>query len=334
MRPISTLLVLSLLAACGHKTATGLYMLHDAGGLFTVQVVETDNDHLTGRAEFMGVGPDGQVTDNSDTVIGAVSGSGISLELKPEALLQPSRSLSGSIDDSSMTLDGTGATGHFHVVLQRTSQEAVQAAVASLNTQATELRQSLQAAKQSAADEKTLAAFAQQAVDVGVEDDTFSGKIDRDLKILLAVQEKFHQATISMRAKLAEERNTVGDYHANVRRSQLFVEANQIGIEANGAHIEFEQEVRAAQTKLDSLDRRTIDTAQGCHSAHQATPTTPVRPGLELWNADCLLLLQGVDKFDAAKNRLTEALATTESVWAHEKVEQDQISAEAQAATN
>lgn len=322
------------LAACGQKTVTGLYMARDAHGLVTVQIVETDDHHITGRAEFEFFAPNGEMTDRSDVATGAVADGTITLDLKPEALLEPTRSMSGSIVGGVLTLDGTGGRGHFHLVLKRTSQEAVQQAMKAFSGQAQARRQAIVNAKQRADDVRARDAFIQKTVETSLADDEFSEGLERVLGTLQRVEDASRTATTAMRTKLNRELAIVGDGQAAVARSQLYLAANQIGLESDEMHGNLEQGEHNFKEKVDGLERATIDQEQGCHSAHPSTTQNPVTPGLELWNTDCLLLFESGAKFNSAKAAMTKAFIHAEQVWSGEKSTQDQIDNEAQAATN
>lgn len=335
MRRLLLSVVLSSgLASCGQQSATGLYLAQDANGMVTVQIVETDDHHITGRAEFAFVGPGGEMTDTSDAATGAVSEGTIALELKSEGLLEPSRSMSGSIKGDMLTLDGAGGGNHVHLVLSRASQAAVQDEENSLRDLAQSRRRAVQEAKQRIAEKKATDALIQQTVDVGLEDDAFVARVDHDLPVLRRVEEAFRAATAAMREKYQEERAMAAGWKATAQRSQLFVQANQFGIEANGVHIELEAKEQEVRTKLNDLKQRSSSLAQTCHKAHQPTPENPVPPGNEVFNTDCLLLLQDDARFGIAQAKISDAFATTEGVWMREKFLQDQIARAAQEATN
>ncbi len=312
------------LSACGQKV-TGLYMESDAEGVVTLALVETDDHRVTGRAEFDTMNADGQTNDRANVVTGAVGDGVITIDLQPRDILSRAMSLSGVMHGRTLTLDGTGSQGHFRLILGRTSQEAVQAAMAELATRAQTKRQAIELAREQVQQAKEREASIQKTVETSLADDAFVTGQDEVFDKLKRVEDAFRSATVQMKAKFKQEAETYGDGQAEVERSQLYVGANQISIQADQLHLRLAGAMRAFQQKAEALERPTIDQEQSCHRAHPPTAQDSIPDEQALWNTDCLILRESAAKFRSAKAAISVALTHAEQTWLKEKAEQDQV---------
>ncbi len=317
MRRLLPFVTFLCLSACDQKL-TGLYMARATDIVITLEVVETDDHKLTGRAEFETIGANGQLADRANAVSGAVDGGIVTIDLQPTDVLTRATRLSGTINDGDLTLDGTSAQGHFRWILNRTSQDAIQAAFADMVAKAQAKRQA-----------RETAAFIQKTVQTSLADDAFANKQSEVVDKLHGLANAFRTATAQVQAKLGQEAAIYGDGQAEVERTQLYLDTVQVSLQSNQLHLQMQNGERAFRLKADALDRPTAEQEQGCHRAHAPTAKDPVAPEWETWNTDCLLLLESAAKFRTAKAAMASAFADAGDMWLEEKGKQDRLIASA-----
>lgn len=101
-----------VLGGCSQRHVTGDYVFNEGDtGLLALQLVETNDHGVTGRAEVVGVQPDERLEDHSSSITGAEAGGLISMSFLCPGLLEQKVLVSGTLNGSKLLLDGDGRNG-------------------------------------------------------------------------------------------------------------------------------------------------------------------------------------------------------------------------------
>ncbi len=117
-----------LVAGCGSRDASGIYVVISDNEVTLVQLVEDKDHKLSGRIEVNTIGPDATVTGKTASLDGSVSGN--ELILRPASIWLGGIQASGIYSSSSLQLTGQG----FNISAERSSLDGYQVALSKLKS--------------------------------------------------------------------------------------------------------------------------------------------------------------------------------------------------------
>jgi hypothetical protein len=301
-----------LLSGC-QRGISGTYLASDKATVCWLQLVRTQDNHLTGQLAASTLGSDGKVECNSIPISGAVDGENVTLSVSRFFGLETT-TLSGTLDGSRLTLTGGQA---MPIVFKRSSLSDYEARLNELNASS----QAILAAKESADARRRTAQTLQNFVsevnhDVS-EMQKFESEVDERLSRISGVEERYRAITAKITEYVDRERHLAGNPNASVARGQLDVAANQAEIateQQHGAVLSFQYSVEASAPPLiksaDSIE-------QACHTAVSPGVLTPSQ------NNEHITACQQLSAADATFRKkiaaIASGLAHLEQVYVQER---------------
>ena len=304
---------------------SGTYIGKASNGAFLVQLVETEDGHLTGRYEQVLLQPGGKIDDMNAVITGAVDGQTVVVTIKPSEFLSGTIAASGTIEGRLLHLSGGGNGGGLNLNLLRSDEADFRAQVAALTEQARQInnaRLQQEAAQRKAKIEADQLANLQSLTQRMI---VFTTKADATLPKFAPVEQRYHDITQRMRGALAREQSIYGGGQASVARGQISVAINQAAIQANQIHIGVGSSYQTFDFDSGQLNRESAGARQGCRGAHAATASAPVPAGYEARNAACLRFFDVAKDYEQRVSDLRAAFSKAETIWSAERREQDQI---------
>jgi len=119
-----------------------------------------------------------------------------------------------------------------------------------------------------------------------------------------------------MRSALDREEAILGDGQASLARGRIALSMGQASMTANNDHMIFASEFQRFQNAYKSLQRDSVDTAQGCHRAGARTAAN------DEYDSLCLALLNSANRFRERAAALQGAFERVEKTWQSEHSEQ------------
>lgn len=301
-------------AAHADQDISGTYVGHGVSGAFILQMVGTPDGRVTGRYEQVELHPDGKIADVTSAVTGADDAGTVVLTIVPTVTWPATVTASGTLVGDLLHLDGSWNGGSLVLNLYRRPPSDFQAQVASLRNRSVQL--TLARATSEAA------AHAENLIQ---RQDTYVLSADTRLAKFPAFVQRYGEITAAMENGLAQELSINGGGQASVARGQLSVSINQAAVQSTQMHFYIEGIYADFDANTARLVRDSIDTTQGCHSAHVATPESPVPREREVWNAVCLHLVTSTAEFRRRVDLLLLAFKDAEGVWREQNQQQDEI---------
>jgi hypothetical protein len=293
-----------LLASCSKPDASGIYLTASDRKVIMVQIIQTKDDVLTGRAEEVSVDSSGNVKDRSLPLDGAISEH--DLLFKPSSAWFGGLQATGTVNGDHLTLTGNGT----QVEADRSDLDKYRAAVARLQAVAAQDRQQIadarQAQAQQAAQMKAIKAVADKIVALQKAMEQLQSDTTK-MNAGLANSPNFTERSATNTAritKLAQIASTV----SGVRKSQLVVDANQIEIDTN--QIEIARSQYAIELNQIVFDAKPVaeQVLRFCNSAQNAQFAKPCGPATAAATEFQSSLAKGQKEFGAYKQGVQNEL--------------------------
>jgi hypothetical protein len=311
---------------------SGTYVGKNSNGAFLIQIVQTDDGHLTGHYEQVVLGQDGKLDDMNAAITGAANGQTVVLTITPTEFLAGSFVFSGTSQGRLLHLTGGGHGSNLTLNLLKADEQDFHTQVATLTDQArrlSEARALQEAARRKAkieADKARIEADQLATIEnLAKRMDVFISKVDAELMKLPPAEERYRTITTRMRAALARERSIHGGGQAGVARSQIAVAISQMAIETNQVHIGVQSAYQNFDFSYRQLLREFTGANQGCHAAPTSTSSEPAPSGTETLHSACLRLVDTAKKFQQRAAVLRAAFDKIENVWMTEGHDQEAI---------
>jgi hypothetical protein len=218
-----------LLASCGHPDASGIYVSASDRQVTLIQLVETKDGTLTGRAEELSIDTNGDVKDHIIPLDGAASDG--NLVFKPTSVWFGGLQATGSLTSNGLSLTTDGNT----FVIARSNIENYQAAVAHLREVAARERQKITDAKVAQATREAQLKEIRAVADKIVAIDNAMTRLRSDTERMnkgLANSPDFGARSAANTTRI-ERMLKVAQTLSGSQRGQLSVEASQIEVDTN-----------------------------------------------------------------------------------------------------
>jgi hypothetical protein len=294
---------------------SGTYVEKASDGAVLVQVVQTSDGHLTGRLEMIALRPSGELVDMNALITGASDGHTLVISVQPTNVSMPSRTISGTVDGTLMSLKG----GLDLPDLSLTKSDAAEfnAQVAILRDKAGQINrervESEARQRQVQAQTDLLARLNKLTQDMLM----MANASDAQLEKFPPIQQRYRTITGLMSGALSREQSIIGDGQASVARSQVAIAINQAGIETEQLHMSLQDAIRDMGGKVEPILKDGIDMKQRCQSVESSQSAN-------LYLA-CVKFQDAGRKISQSMGALNEAFRLTEKVWMEEHRKQEGI---------
>ncbi len=268
-----------------------------------LQLVQTDDKHLSGRYEEFIVKSDGKTVDNSLTFTGAVDGQVIVGNLKGSGFLASDIPVSGEIRDGKLHLTG-GTSLKLNMV--KSGEGEFQSRVALLTKESSGIQQAITEKAQQAAMRDLTARLL-----------TFSDKVSTHLARVPSIEESFKSITAEMKTMLAREQSILGDGQRSVARAQISGAIYQKNNAATQIHVGLHSEAEDFARQANALEADSVKATQVCRS----------HPSQAEWVSPCAALTDAAQKFRERANDQKQAYEHLGTVWRDESASQESIKA-------
>lgn len=95
----------AILAGCGHRTASGVYVQHNDRAAMLLQLTQTPDQHLTGSLQFSVLNSDGALEKKVWNVDGVIDDDRLTLTVRAPELLAQSLNIGGKLADGGIDLN-------------------------------------------------------------------------------------------------------------------------------------------------------------------------------------------------------------------------------------
>jgi hypothetical protein len=246
-----------LLASCGRPDASGIYVSASDRQVTLVQLVETKDGTLTGRAEELSIDSSGNVKDRIVPLDGAASDG--NLVFKPTSVWFGGLQATGTLTRAGLALTTGGNT----FVIARSTMENYQAAVAHFREVAASTRQKVADAKAAQAAHEAQLKAIRAVADKIVALDNATTRLRSDTERMnkgLANSPDFgarsaaNTARIERMLKAAPTLSSLQRGQLGVQASQIEVDTNQVEVARSQYAIELNQVVQDAGPVADQVE--------------------------------------------------------------------------------
>lgn len=246
-----------LLTSCGHPDASGIYVSASDRQVTLVQLVETKDGTLTGRAEELSIDTDGNIKDRTVPLDGAASDG--NLVFKPTSVWFGGLQATGTLSREGLSLTTNGNT----FVIARSTMENYHAAVTRLREVAANARQKIADAKAVQATREAQFKAARDFTDKIVALENAANRLRSDTERMnrgianspdFGARSAVNTARVERMLKLAPTLSYVQRGQLGVQASQVEVDTNQIEVARTQYAIQLNQIVQDAGPIADQIE--------------------------------------------------------------------------------
>ena len=304
---------------------SGTYVGKSNNGAFLIQIVQTDDGHLTGRYEQIVLYQDGRLDDMNAAITGATDGQTIAVTIKPSEFLASNFVVSGIVQGRELHLSG-GGNGHNLTLNMLKSDEAdFRAQVTILTNQANQTNETRARQETAKHQAEVEADQLKNLQNLNQDMAAFILKANAALTKFSPIEQRYRAITKHMREELVRERSIHESSQATIDRSQIFIAISQEALEAEQIHVEAQASDQVFNFNSGPLIRESASTIQDCQNVHAGSSNSPKSADREAWNSACLKFNNIVKEFQQRVEALRTAFAQIESVWIEEHRNQDEI---------
>jgi hypothetical protein len=319
------------------EDVSGIYLATGPNAVSFLQLIETNEHHLTGLYEEITLKPDGTIERHSAPVTGDISAGNVLLSLRPLAPLPIDMTASGTASAGRIALTFGGFGVLTQATLVRSDMMTFQAKVAALTDLGSKIAalRAAAAARQQAAE--AAAAARQEAAEMRARQVTEMRQfIQRAADAVKSLDDRaksfqdwarhYQSITEQMRSYLDRQQQLPVILASSNARIQLSLTIDRDTLATEQLHRDIEGHHRAFAASRSEASKQLDGLHTLCRSAHESTPDQPVPLGEAEWNSTCLEAL-GVEP------AVTERFNTVGSGYLNiEKVYQQEVSTQRQIA--
>jgi len=263
-----------LLASCGRPDASGIYVSASDRQVTLVQLVETKDGTLTGRAEDLSIDSNGDIKDRVIPLDGAASDG--NLVFKPTSVWFGGLQATGTLTREGLALTTNGNT----FVIARSNMENYQAAVAHLRDVSASERQKIANAKAAQAAHEAQLKALRAVADKIVALDNATTRLRSDTERMnrgvanspdFGARSAANTARIERMLRLAPTLSNSQRGQLGVQASQVEVDTNQIEVARSQYAIELNQLVQDAGPLAEQVENF-CNSPQGAQFAKPCAP--------------------------------------------------------------
>jgi hypothetical protein len=298
---VGLLAVTVLLTACGKKDASGIYVLANDNEVTLVQIIEGQDEKLTGRIQVNSIGTDGQVSEKTSSFEGSASGN--DLLVRPTSEWLGGLQASGTYDSNSITLTGQG----FTFSAKRSDLEKYQSAVEHLKWVASDRankRAQLQAQFQTS----------DKATQVQQIAANISGAVGR-LNDAVGRSPDFAQMASANTAKVQRMLQAAPSM-GEVQRGQLDVAANQVVVGSNQIEVSRQQYANGLNSIIEGVKADADRMTRLCAGNPSGALFQSCKNGLAAVNEFAAAVAKGRTSFTPQKVRIEAEIKRQEELAA------------------
>jgi hypothetical protein len=322
MRRLSVCTIAALALLCGcHRDISGTYLASDEGGVVSVQLVRTPDDHLTGQFAVAQLKEDGTIDRKSVTLTGAVDGENISITSAGLLGIQ-STTLSGTLNGDTLTLTGSLAQP---LVLKRSSLTVYQAQMNQLNGRSQAIIAAKAAALARENAERSQRNFVQAIDRLAAQMQQFDQQAEVHLSRFPGVEKQYQAITAKVRDSVEKERRLAGNADASVARSQLSIAATQASFETDQLHYEGQSLESSMAPTTNQLLADARSYGQVCQSLLSAYRANAPQGQSEAEISACHRLVEADTLFRPKYNAFEGGLTHLDQVYTQEKSAQQAL---------
>ncbi|MHB0991297.1 MAG: hypothetical protein ACYC0M_08500 [Burkholderiales bacterium] len=302
-----------LLASCANASnISGTYVGRGANSAFIIQLVESNGSQVMGHYEQAVLQNDGKIRYMNASVTGGINGETIVATIKPSEFLGGSISVSGTVNDNSLHLNGGGNGDALSLNLTRGSENDFQTVVAALSAQGN----AIQVKHNGEAQAQKIASLIKQEED-------FSNQAAQATAKFNSAAPSYQKITESMRVLLAREQTIFGDGQAAVARGQIDIAINQDEVQAAQIHSSVVYDFNFFASTYKQLHDERLEAQHACAFAHRAA--FPLGKNTGALTEQCSKFSGSDMLFLQRAKILQDTLTSEENSWRNENRAQDAI---------
>jgi hypothetical protein len=325
------LVIATTLALCCPALAdsgiSGTYVARVGNGAIFIELVETDNGRLTGRYEQMVLQPNGALSNMNASVTGAVNGTSVVVNIKPNGILTEAFTASGTYQSGNLSLSGGATTGSLRATMARGEEAEFRTQVAALVSQANRMNaeRATQEALQRQAQAET--EMMQRVRTVSEKMQQFLAQTPTPSNGFPKSEGRIKALTERMQMALARERAIWGRGQASLNRGQISLDIGHMSMDSGVIHMDVTSARRSFETTSGSIWEEWLQIPAPCIQAKEGASILPASI-----NAVCLGASGSATAFRARVLLLRQAFDHTEALWQEEHQRQEDIRRAANAA--
>jgi hypothetical protein len=298
----------------GLCSVSGLYIAHYSDGVAMLQIIETPDHHITGNLRMVAVKKEGELVRTSYTIVGAVDGQNISMEL------QSGSPITAVATGNSIRVVGLGESASVFQRGNLAEFERQAAALQTVSKVALDHRaEQDQRAKLVSAEQDKRAKLMTDVNDATASMARLLANSDKLTQTLASTQTRLRKITKQMAEYLAKARSLAGntDSRAGFARAGYIQKVGEGTYTTASLQFEFQGLRREFDEKQTSTFNRTTVLEEACKQVSGASACNKFSEILPAYRARYAAMEQSLNGWSA--------------VYQQEKLEQDRIDKEANA---
>jgi hypothetical protein len=289
---------------------SGTYVGKGPNNAVLLQLVETGGQ-LTGRYEYVVLGPGGKIERRNAAVTGASDARTVVVTIRPTELLSGGITASGTIEGTTLHLTGGGYGINISLYLLKSDELDFDTQVAKLAEQAQQIIDQEAAQREV----KARADIVKRAENFTTRMAASSAIMDSELTKFSTIEQQYRAFTEWMRNALARQHSIYGSWQADVARTQISVSIIQAAVQANQFHLSNENAQRDFESKINSLLTELIDLDKKCK----------LNSADSVLSAACANFIKSREPFIQRVSTIRQAFTKIEAVWREERPKQERI---------